>query len=46
MTDKVMPHITDEQLQLNFQLESILMPHAKKQRDAANPRLKESGIGG
>src|ERR1039458_4464080 len=45
MTDKVTPHITDEQLQLAFQLESIFMPQAKRQRDAAHTRLKESGIG-
>ena len=45
MTDKLTPHITDEQLQLGLQLESIFMPQAKRQRDAAHAQLKESGIG-
>jgi hypothetical protein len=46
MPDKITPpHVTDEQLQLFLQLESIFMPRAKTQRDAAHARLKESGIG-
>src|ERR1700687_1710365 len=44
MTDEVAaPHLTEEQLQLVFQLESIFMPQAKRQRDEAYASLLETG---
>lgn len=36
------PALTEEQIQLSIQLESIFMPHATKQRDKAYEKLKQS----
>ena len=45
MTDKITaPLVTDKQLQLGLQLESIFMPQAKRRRDAAYAQLKETGM--
>src|ERR1035438_5196798 len=44
MTDEVTtPRLTEEQLQLASQLESIFMPQAKRQRDEAYAKLRETG---
>jgi len=46
MTDDVTtPRLTEEQLRLLFQLESIFMPQARRQREDAYNRLKETRIG-
>jgi hypothetical protein len=44
MADEVtIPRLSEEQLQLLFQLESIFMPQAKRQRDEAYAKLLRSG---
>jgi hypothetical protein len=44
MTDEVnTPRLTEEQFQLAYQLESIFMPQAKRQRDEANSKILETG---
>jgi hypothetical protein len=46
MPDNVIPQITDEQLHLALQLESIFMPQAKRQREAAEARANADGVSG